>query len=157
LAAIFVKLQWVPLNVIAANVFSLIILSVLGSFVLSQSWLIQWTIKFGQCYHSVRVFFFTCWPKGLQQVVPTLIKFSILFDSNFTNLTIFSSVVDPELRVHGLTNVRVIDASVMPEIVSGNPNAAVIMISEKGSDLIKQSWKDRQGLIPEKTPVKEEL
>lgn len=47
------------------------------------------------------------------------------------------SVVDPELRVHGVRNLRVIDASVMPDLVGGNINAPVIMIAERASDLIR--------------------
>jgi choline dehydrogenase len=47
------------------------------------------------------------------------------------------SVVDPELRVRGIENLRVIDASVMPSIVGGNTNAAAIMIGEKGADLVR--------------------
>ena len=46
------------------------------------------------------------------------------------------SVVDEHLRVRGVAGVRVIDASVMPAIVSGNINAAVIAIAEKGADLL---------------------
>lgn len=46
------------------------------------------------------------------------------------------AVVDSKLRVHGLTALRVIDASVMPVIVSGNTNTATTMIAEKGADLI---------------------
>jgi choline dehydrogenase len=47
------------------------------------------------------------------------------------------AVVDARLRVHGLDGLRVIDASVMPRHVSGNINAAVLMIAEKGADMIR--------------------
>ncbi len=48
-----------------------------------------------------------------------------------------NAVVDPELRVHGIAGLRVVDASVMPDVPGGNTNGPTIMIAEKAADLIR--------------------
>lgn len=52
-----------------------------------------------------------------------------------------NAVVDGELRVKKIKNLRIIDASIMPKMVSANVNAATIMIAERGADFIKKTWK----------------
>ena len=49
------------------------------------------------------------------------------------------AVVDNQLRVRGVKNLRVVDASIMPTLIGGNTNAPAMMIAEKAADLIKQN------------------
>ncbi|CAK1584133.1 unnamed protein product [Parnassius mnemosyne] len=56
-----------------------------------------------------------------------------------------TSVVDYQLRVHGIEGLRIVDASVMPTHVRGSIYAATVMIAEKGAKLIKTDWKENNG------------
>ena len=59
------------------------------------------------------------------------------------------------MKVHGVKQLRVIDASVMPRVVGGNTNAATIMIGEKGADIILKDWLGQKKL--KELKVKDEL
>lgn len=64
------------------------------------------------------------------------------------------AVVDTQLSVHGIDGIRIMDASAMPMIVSGNTHATIVMMAERGVQLIKQRWMpvntiDRGGFAPD--------
>lgn len=57
------------------------------------------------------------------------------------------SVVNPKLQVYGIDNLRVVDASIMPDLPAAHTNAAVFMIGEKAADLVKDQWKKTKNSI----------
>lgn len=51
------------------------------------------------------------------------------------------SVVNPKLQVYGIERLRVVDASIMPDLPAAHTNAVVFMIGEKAADMVKEQWK----------------
>lgn len=51
-----------------------------------------------------------------------------------------TAVVDPKLRVHGIANIRVADASIFPTVPNANPIAGIMMVAEKAADMINSAW-----------------
>ena len=59
------------------------------------------------------------------------------------------AVVDDQLRVHGMEGLRVIDASIMPRMISANLNASTLMIADKASDMIRGKTPEAAAKLPE--------
>jgi choline dehydrogenase len=60
-----------------------------------------------------------------------------------------SAVVDDQLKVHGLEGLRVVDASIMPRMISANLNASTMMIADKASDLISGQDPPPSAIVPD--------
>jgi choline dehydrogenase-like flavoprotein len=56
------------------------------------------------------------------------------------------AVVNSDLQVHGISGLRIVDASIMPLVPAGHPNAVVMMIGEKAADLVKIFWEKEEKL-----------
>jgi choline dehydrogenase-like flavoprotein len=84
------------------------------------------------------------WPRSLRDAdLEQFIHQTGLGAFHPTSTCAIGSVVDSELRVYGVEGLRVADASVMPNQIRGNPNAAVIMIGERAAELIRQGEHQR--------------
>ncbi|XP_031329963.1 glucose dehydrogenase [FAD, quinone]-like, partial [Photinus pyralis] len=102
--------------------------------------------RFGSTFHSVPypnckhlpLFTDEYWDCAVRQYTLTIYHYSC--SAKMGPKTDPLAVVDPKLRVYGVSGLRIVDASIMPYITSGNINAPVLMIGEKGSDLIKEYW-----------------
>jgi choline dehydrogenase-like flavoprotein len=72
----------------------------------------------------------TCWPSRARPARPRFHPTSTCRRPGST------AVVDERLRLRGFERLRVVDGSIMPTVVSGNTNAAIVLIGEKGADMI---------------------
>lgn len=124
----------------------------------------DWPVKFYGCekYKLYSNKYFECLTRSYTAtIVSQLSQLSTQLIDGFTQYhpagtCSMGTCVDEELRVFGVPGLRVIDASIMPYIVSGNTNAPVIMIGEKGADIMlgKPWWRNMgHKLKPGQVPV----
>ncbi|KAL1490919.1 hypothetical protein ABEB36_011591 [Hypothenemus hampei] len=92
-------------------------------------------IPFPQCDYKFEILSKPWWYCALRSIATTLFH---PIGTTAMGPDPLTSVVNHELKVHGIQDLRVVDAGIMPDHVSGHPNAGVVMIAEKAADLIKK-------------------